>query len=52
MTYFNENIKCSIVQDALVTVVEAYEDLGWTLSACLKLAKSNNSVWLETLAAA
>ncbi len=40
------------VQDALAAVIEAYEDLGRTLPACLKLPDGNNSVWLETLVAA
>lgn len=40
------------VRDALAAVVEAYEDLGRTLPANMRVVDANNSVWLETLVTA
>ena len=37
------------VQDALVAVVEIYEDLGRMLPPNLCVTDSSHSVWLETL---
>lgn len=39
------------VQDALVAVVEAYEDLGRDLPVNIRVADTNNSLWLETVVA-
>nr|VFJ46308.1 MAG: antitoxin HicB [Candidatus Kentron sp. FM]VFJ49531.1 MAG: antitoxin HicB [Candidatus Kentron sp. FM]VFK07286.1 MAG: antitoxin HicB [Candidatus Kentron sp. FM] len=40
------------VQDALLAVIEAYQDLGRALPPSLQLPDTSGSVWLETLVAA
>ncbi|NEU76601.1 type II toxin-antitoxin system HicB family antitoxin [Hassallia byssoidea VB512170] len=37
------------VRDALAAVIEAYEDLGRSLPANMKIIDADNSLWLETL---
>jgi len=39
------------VQDALLAVIEAYQELGRSLPAGLQLPDTSGSVWLETLVA-
>ncbi len=39
------------VQDALETVIEAYQDLGRALPANLQLSNTPSPIWLETLVA-
>jgi len=40
------------VQDALLAVIEAYQDLGRSLPSGLQLSDTSGTVWLETLIAA
>lgn len=37
------------VRDALSAVIEAYEDLGRSLPANMKVVDADNSLWLETV---
>jgi antitoxin HicB len=37
------------VRDALAAVIEAYEDLGRSLPANMKVIDADNSLWLETV---
>lgn len=39
-------------QDALVAVIEAYQDLGRSLPASLQVSEESGPVWLETLVVA
>ncbi|MBW4572334.1 MAG: type II toxin-antitoxin system HicB family antitoxin [Tolypothrix carrinoi HA7290-LM1] len=37
------------VRDAFAAVIEAYEDLGRSLPANMKVIEADNSLWLETI---
>lgn len=39
------------VKDALVAVIETYQDLGWSLPQNTQIPDANSPVWLETVVA-
>jgi antitoxin HicB len=40
------------IRDALEAVIEAYQDMGWSLPHTIELDDTSGPVWLETLVTA